>query len=314
MIKALGNNGNVAQTMDYYPFGAEFCHSSTASDVQSRKYNGKELDKMHGLNTYDYGARQYNPVTARWDRVDPLCEKYYDVSPYSFCLDSPINLVDRSGMDWISFKYYYFLWAYYDDRIHSREDIEEYYYDKGNNGQYSISYIGSEGLIYNTDDNKKTLLFTLNSDGSYKDANGHVSKDDQEIIDDYGVLHIGNNLRKEGQPVDYEININKNWHGSYLGPRNPKFYELDLYSVPPVDELDFAAYLHDREYDMYGAVGFKGAIGNLKVANADFQLYRRALSVCQSTPKGTSVNLWAERTALLFKRISSFKYSLRSLF
>ena len=35
---------------------------------QPYKYNGKELDKMHGLNTYDYGARQYNPVTARWDR------------------------------------------------------------------------------------------------------------------------------------------------------------------------------------------------------------------------------------------------------
>ena len=42
-------------------FGAQFCPSSTAGEVQSRKYNGKELDKMHGLNTYDYGARQYNP-------------------------------------------------------------------------------------------------------------------------------------------------------------------------------------------------------------------------------------------------------------
>jgi hypothetical protein len=25
-----------------------------------------------GLNTYDYGARQDDPVTGRWDRVDPL--------------------------------------------------------------------------------------------------------------------------------------------------------------------------------------------------------------------------------------------------
>jgi len=40
--------------------------------LQSYKYNGKELDLMHGLNTYDYGARQYDPVTGRWDRVDPL--------------------------------------------------------------------------------------------------------------------------------------------------------------------------------------------------------------------------------------------------
>ena len=98
VIKATGSNkGTVIQTMDYYPFGAEFCDGSTASEVQSRKYNGKELDKMHGLNTYDYGARQYNPVTARWDRVDPLCEKYYSVSPYVYCHDNPVMLVDPDG-------------------------------------------------------------------------------------------------------------------------------------------------------------------------------------------------------------------------
>lgn len=36
--------------------------------------NGKELDLMHELNTYDYGARQYDPILAKWDRVDSLSE------------------------------------------------------------------------------------------------------------------------------------------------------------------------------------------------------------------------------------------------
>jgi RHS repeat-associated protein len=100
VVKETGsNNGTVVQTMDYYPFGAQFCHNSTDSEVQSRKYNGKEFDKMHGLNTYDYGARQYNPVTARWDRVDPLCEKYYAISPYAYCHDNPINRIDPDGRD-----------------------------------------------------------------------------------------------------------------------------------------------------------------------------------------------------------------------
>ena len=49
------------------------------ANMQPYKFNGKELDRMHGLDTYDYGARQYNPVTARWDWMDPLCEKYYSV-------------------------------------------------------------------------------------------------------------------------------------------------------------------------------------------------------------------------------------------
>ena len=78
-------------------------YSSTASEVQSRKYNGKELDKMHGLNTYDYGARQYNPVTARWDRVDPLCEKYYGVSPYAYCGGNPVMHIDPDGKEKLIF-------------------------------------------------------------------------------------------------------------------------------------------------------------------------------------------------------------------
>lgn len=99
----LGNNrmvidsdGNVLQRTDYYPFGMPFYEPSNANNsaLQQYKYNGKELDKMHGLNTYDYGARQYNPVTARWDRMDPLAEKYYSVSPYVYCAGNPISYVD----------------------------------------------------------------------------------------------------------------------------------------------------------------------------------------------------------------------------
>lgn len=90
--------GSVVQSMNYYPFGAQFCDGSTDSNVQSHRYNGKEFDKMHGLNTYDYGARQYNPVTVRWDRVDPLCEKYYNMSPYNYCGNNPVNMIDVNGL------------------------------------------------------------------------------------------------------------------------------------------------------------------------------------------------------------------------
>ena len=52
---------------------------------------------MHGLDTYDYGARQYNPIVGRWDRMDPLCEKYYSVSPYAYCMNNPIMKIDPDG-------------------------------------------------------------------------------------------------------------------------------------------------------------------------------------------------------------------------
>jgi len=54
---------------------------------------------MHGLNTYDYGARQYDPITGRWDRVDPLAEKYPGVTPYGYCEDNPIRYIDKEGKE-----------------------------------------------------------------------------------------------------------------------------------------------------------------------------------------------------------------------
>lgn len=93
-------NGAVTQVTNYYPFGAPYADAtaSKGADIQPYKCNGKELDRMHGLNTYDYGARQHDPILARWDRIDPLCEKYYSTSPYAYCVNNPVKLVDPNGM------------------------------------------------------------------------------------------------------------------------------------------------------------------------------------------------------------------------
>ncbi|MCF2636650.1 hypothetical protein I6E47_04195, partial [Prevotella dentalis] len=45
--------------------------------IQPYKYIGKELDRTHGLDWYDHGARHYAPVTGRWNVMDALAEKYY---------------------------------------------------------------------------------------------------------------------------------------------------------------------------------------------------------------------------------------------
>ena len=53
----------------YYAFGGLMAES-TGGGAQSYKYNGKELDRMHGLDWYDYGARHYDAVLGRWMCVD----------------------------------------------------------------------------------------------------------------------------------------------------------------------------------------------------------------------------------------------------
>ena len=90
-------NGNIRQVTNYYPFGTPYADSPVNPDHQPYKYNGKELDRMHGLDTYDYGARQHDPILARWDRMDPLCEKNPDITPYHYCHNNPVVRIDPNG-------------------------------------------------------------------------------------------------------------------------------------------------------------------------------------------------------------------------
>ena len=99
----LGNNrvvidehGQVEQVNHYYAFGG-LMGESTGGGTQPYKYNGKELDRMHGLDWYDYGTRYYDAVLGRWMCVDPLAENGLILSPYVFSFNNPIRYIDLDG-------------------------------------------------------------------------------------------------------------------------------------------------------------------------------------------------------------------------
>ena len=89
------------QENSYSSFGGLF-GEGTSNTNQAYKYNGKELDRMHGLDWYDYGARNYDAQLARLQTVDPLSEDYYFLSPYGYCAGNPIACRDENG-EWINF-------------------------------------------------------------------------------------------------------------------------------------------------------------------------------------------------------------------
>ena len=102
----LGNNrvvvspaGTATQINHYYPFGGLF-GESTGNTGQRYKYNGKEFDRTHGLDWYDYGARHMSPDVGRFTTIDPMAEKYYNISPYAYCANNPMNIIDPTGMIW----------------------------------------------------------------------------------------------------------------------------------------------------------------------------------------------------------------------
>ncbi len=104
----LGGQVDVLQYSSYYPFGLPFAmkdygHANDEYTNNKYLYNGKELqdDMLNGskLDWYDYGARMYDAQLGRWNRKDPLMEWHFNYSPYAYCYNNPINLIDPFGLD-----------------------------------------------------------------------------------------------------------------------------------------------------------------------------------------------------------------------
>ena len=153
----LGNNritvsladGHIEEVNHYYPYGA-LMGDSPNTGLQPYKYIGKELDRTHGLDWYDHGARHYDPVTGKWNTMDKLCEKYYGISPYASCGDDPVNAVDPNGMDWYRDRDN--TWQF-DPNVHSQEDLGKGQIYKGESfstgkGDNLVNYRADGSILY----------------------------------------------------------------------------------------------------------------------------------------------------------------------
>ena len=58
-------------------------------------FSAKEKDTETGLSYF--GARYYSSDLSIWLSVDPMAHKYPSLSPYTYCANNPIKLVDPNG-------------------------------------------------------------------------------------------------------------------------------------------------------------------------------------------------------------------------
>jgi len=102
--KVVGSNDSIKEAINYYPFGSEMRMQDPAQMTNEfehpYRFTGKELDRLNGLNMYDFGARLFDVAgVPMWTSVDPLAEKYYSFTPYSYCAGNPVNKFDPDGRE-----------------------------------------------------------------------------------------------------------------------------------------------------------------------------------------------------------------------
>ncbi len=189
------SNDSIRETINYYPFGSEMRMAAPAQmsgdTSHPFRFTGKELDRQISLNMYDFGARMYDVAgVPMWTSVDPLCEKYYNVSPYMYCEGNPVNAIDPDGRDWFETEGGNLCWQ---PDVHSQKDLQKGY-----------KYVGEsfirDGVIYREDGiimppheylAYKRMLYQLRRSESWKHPLGKEQM--AFILDDGSVLVMPDN-------------------------------------------------------------------------------------------------------------------------
>ena len=190
------NTGEVVQSLEYLPSGVIF--RSRNFDRQPYRFTGKELLSAHGLDWYDSGARMQEFHIPRFTTMDPLCEKYYSISPYAYCNNNPVNYVDPDGREVQVAKEY---------QEQFRNDLQNVFGDRIN--------------MLSFNDNG-----TLQLDGKTKDFTKEMTKDQKEAFK--GLNKAMND--KQVTSVVYADNYNITVNGEVNSVDIVKEYGGGLYS------------------------------------------------------------------------------------
>jgi RHS repeat-associated protein len=137
--RAVWTGDTATAAFDYDPFGAiDEVNSRLADKLAAcirRRYTGQEWEEEIGL--YNYHARLYDPVLARFLSPDPAGE---GASPYAYVGNDPVNFVDPTGGN-VERLVRAGDWVYFLDRKNRIVNIISYHADAGRIwGKYRVSY------------------------------------------------------------------------------------------------------------------------------------------------------------------------------
>ena len=85
-------------TVPHSVFTLPTANYSLLTANSSYTFSAKERDPETGLSYF--GSRYYSSDLSMWLSVDPQSDKYASLSPYVYCANNPVKLVDPNGEAW----------------------------------------------------------------------------------------------------------------------------------------------------------------------------------------------------------------------
>ena len=131
--------------------------------------NGKEKDFETGYHYY--GARYYDSEKIKWLSVDPLSDKYPSMSPYAYCANNPVILVDPDGRDTLNIKYLENTKKWEISSLINAKGNDVFIVTKDNNTQkfeFSEEEYGERVNLLNLEISEKSTLGVYHVSGSSK--------------------------------------------------------------------------------------------------------------------------------------------------
>ena len=213
--------------------------------TQTRRFyhfvsTGKERDEETG---YGYFGARYmdHELMTMWLSVDPMADKYPNISPYAYCAWNPIKLVDPDGREFDPATEEKYIKPYENEVKTRMNEIDRRRGTTKWNDKYDAQYQEYEKILTEIDDLRKDQdnVYSIRTDESSDAKNKLVYKGEREdgkrsiqinLKKRAGMSSIAHELKHAYQYYEGRLGFILDPSGKHVSSNDCKFFEREAFT------------------------------------------------------------------------------------